>query len=136
MTGPSNPDWPGIPICPVTHAWETSGGVRLSRTQLPLRLAWAVTVHKSQGLTLDQVVIDLEERDFSPGLAYVAISRVKTLAGLLFKAPFLHSRLQRPRTTAASGHLTADNQRRLLLPMVDYTVYGVNMDDYLQGFNV
>jgi len=50
--------------------------------QIPLRLAWAVTIHKSQGLTYDEVVVDMGNRAFSPGQTYVALSRVKSPAGL------------------------------------------------------
>jgi ATP-dependent exoDNAse (exonuclease V) alpha subunit len=52
-----------------------------SVTQYPLRLAWAVTVHKSQGLSLDSAIIDLSQA-FTPGMGYVALSRVRSLEGL------------------------------------------------------
>jgi ATP-dependent exoDNAse (exonuclease V) alpha subunit len=60
-----------------TTAYFTINGMHCSRTQLPLQNAFALTVHKTQGLTLDQIIISLDEGMFSPGHAYTALSRVR-----------------------------------------------------------
>ena len=66
---------------PVTWKIEDGGKEQASVTQVPLRLAWAITVHKSQGMSLDAAVIDLS-RAFEYGQGYVALSRLRKLSGL------------------------------------------------------
>lgn len=58
-----------------------------SFTQFPLRLSWAITIHKSQGKTFDEVVIDLGKSSFAEGQTYVALSRCKTLTGIYLTRP-------------------------------------------------
>ncbi|MBF0672288.1 MAG: AAA family ATPase [Salinibacterium sp.] len=72
-------------------------------TQFPLRLAWAVTIHKSQGKTYDRAIVDLGQRSFAPGQTYVALSRITALDGLYMTRPL------RP-----SDIIVDDNVRRFM----------------------
>jgi len=70
-----------IRVSPTDWTVDEGGKVKGLLTQIPLRLAWAITVHKSQGVSLDEAIIDLS-RVFEFGQGYVAISRVRQLSGL------------------------------------------------------
>lgn len=63
---------------------EENGKIKATILQIPLRLAWAITVHKSQGMTLDTAVMDLSDA-FIRGQGYVALSRVRSLNGLILR---------------------------------------------------
>lgn len=82
-----------VPVFRSRREWTRSGAL-CSRTQFPVTLAYAITIHKSQGLSLDCAVLDLSDKDFAPGLTYVAISRVRSLEGLLFEGSFDYRRLR------------------------------------------
>ena len=87
------------------HTWELfrfrydAGSDRIDSesvgafTQYPLRLAWAVTIHKSQGKTFDRVVVDIGRGAFAHGQVYVALSRCTSFEGLVLKTPIRKSHI-------------------------------------------
>lgn len=81
------------------------------REQFSVRLAFAITVYKVQGSTLNKAVIDITTKEFIPRLRYVAILRIKTLQGLMFEKPFDYS-LFTNRLTEISRARLADIKRR------------------------
>ena len=98
----------GATITAELAEWAIQDGNKILAkiTQVPLRLAWAITVHKSQGMSLDAAIIDLSQA-FEYGQGYVAISRVRTLAGL-FLDGFNERALElHPKVATADRHFRA-----------------------------
>lgn len=91
-----------FPLTPFTRHF-TDKGVSCSRSQFPFVLAWAVTAHKSQGLTMDGVVVDTGETERTSWVTYVAPTRVRTVESLAFQLAFSDFKISR-KGLPKSGH--------------------------------
>ena len=119
---------PIIPIVPSVARWEKNGN-RCSRKQFPLRLAYAISIHKSQGMTLSKAVIEFGVSDFCRGLSFVAISRVRALSDIACLTRIGGQRLKK---LGGLDKVAEDLHRRQGLPFqdtVNAALLGYNFND-------
>ena len=107
-----------IPIPPIT-ATVQCGNVVHERQQLPFTLAWALTIHKSQGMTLNKAWGDIGTKESTLGITYVAISRVRNISSLVIE-PMTFERLQKIRNSELLKYRLKEEQR--LKQLSDKTV--------------
>jgi ATP-dependent DNA helicase PIF1 len=122
--GPSavtNSDRPIIPIVPISADIDEGkgSGKTGTRSQFPLVLGWAMTIHKSQGLTLDKVVLGLGSLEISVGLSYVGCSRVQSWQNLVFDYSFPWSRMEKINNHAGLVNIRAEINRLIRLQGVE-----------------
>ena len=103
-----------VTLKPESWSIEEEGRIKASIKQIPLRLAWAITIHKSQGMSLDNAEIDLG-KTFTYGMGYVALSRVRTLEGIILKSLDKKALLVDPRVLEVDRELKNQSAQNKIL---------------------
>ena len=119
---------PLVPIVPSVARWEKNSN-HCSRKQYPLRLAYAISIHKSQGMTLSNAMIEFRLSDFCRGLSFVAISRVRALSDIAFLTRIGGQRLKK---LGGLDKVSEDLHRQQHLPFrdaVDTALLGYTFND-------
>ncbi|MCG2418909.1 helix-turn-helix domain-containing protein [Aequorivita sp. F47161] len=105
-----------------------------SFTQIPLRLAWAITIHKSQGLTFENVIIDAQEA-FAHGQTYVALSRCKTLEGIVLTGPLSRKSIINNHEVASFSKNAEANQPDSSILETSQIAYQLNLINDIFNFH-
>ena len=103
-----------VPIVPEMAVFDPRTRKTGSRIQLPLVLGWAITIHKSQGLTLGKVIMDVGDREMTVGSTFVGCSRVRSPVNLAFLNSFPFQRVQRL-NDARRMRIVAEEMQRLAM---------------------
>ena len=88
------------------HTWMSENIPGIGVSQIPLILSWAITIHKSQGASLERCIIDIGDRVFEAGQSYVALSRIKSLEGVSIMSYDVTKILVNKRVKAFYGELS------------------------------
>jgi len=100
-------DWNNVKYALNEGTKEVTETVIGSFVQFPLRLAWAITIHKSQGLTFERAIIDAQAA-FAHGQVYVALSRCKSFEGIVLRTPIAYSSVK---TDSTVRHFSAETEK-------------------------
>ena len=100
-----------VPVAPAKARWEVKHEV-CQRKQFPLMPAFAITIHKSQRLTLARVVLNFDSKDFTSGLSYVALSRVRAIEHIMFETGFSQDRFPAVPTPVVKKRIAKGLARR------------------------
>ena len=106
-----------VPIPPVIHRWFQRKK-ECSRTMIPLVPAYAVTIHKAQGMSLDKVMINLGEKEFCNGLTYTALSRCKKITNLALQPFPDFIRIRNLQTSAAFKERLREDEKSVRLQTI------------------
>jgi len=102
-------EWQNVKYTIEEQSKEIKESIDGTFTQIPLKLAWAITIHKSQGLTFERAIIDSESA-FAHGQVYVALSRCRSLEGLVLSTPFSAFSLKRDTSIESFNKVVEENQ--------------------------
>jgi len=103
-------EWNNIKYVLDENTGEITEEITGTFVHYPIKLAWAITVHKSQGLTFDKAILDVSQV-FAPGQAYVAFSRLRSLSGLILTSPIRLNGLINDRNVVNYANNKADNDK-------------------------